>query len=173
MSIKDLSGCQKTEDRLRKRNEELLNRNRELEIIRDELIASRKSFYQSVQGSDIGISEQDLKAINTYGRWSYKFKEDMIKWAPEVKDIVGHKNTESCISIEKFRDRNDVYVPHKNVCYTSKSHRDNSNYDNLLLIRLSWRVCEILKYQCCERRDKIKSNKVFIQPFFLLQCFTG
>jgi PAS domain S-box-containing protein len=100
VTIKDISKLVESERSLKEKNQELMNRNRELELVSDEVVSSRNTFYQSIQNNQSNISKQDLQKVTVYGRWNYNFLEDFFTWTDEVKAIIGYDadSTDSTIA---------------------------------------------------------------------------
>ncbi|MDA3853473.1 MAG: PAS domain S-box protein [Bacteroidales bacterium] len=100
VTIKDISKLVESERSLKEKNQELMNRNRELELVSDEVVSSRNTFYQSIQNNQSNISKQDLQKVTVYGRWNYNFLEDYFTWTNEVKAIIGYDadSTDSTIA---------------------------------------------------------------------------
>lgn len=114
VTIKDISELVRSEQQLKEQNKELLNRNRELELVSEEVVSSRNTFYQSIHDNQFNISENDLKKVTVYGRWDYNFQENKFSWTDEVKDIVGYDADSINSTIETFienvhpEDRDDL-----------------------------------------------------------------
>lgn len=104
-SIKNISNCKNIENTLRERNKELVEKNEGLALMNQQLLASRKSFYQIAQGSDVNLDEQDLRSITTYGRWNFDLINDTLNWSPEIRDIVGGEDNEDSVPADTFRQR--------------------------------------------------------------------
>lgn len=116
VTIKDISELAQSEQRLKEKNKELINRNRELELVSEEVVTSRNTFYQSIHDSQSNISEKDLKKVTVYGRWDYNFQENRFSWTDEVTDIVGYETDSINSTIETFiehvhpEDRDELEV---------------------------------------------------------------
>ncbi len=102
VTIKDVTELVESERSLKEKNEELTTRNRELELISEEVVSSRNTFYQSLQDNQTNLSKNDLQSVTVFGRWSYDFKNDRFTWMDEVKQIVGFDNEKVESTIDNF-----------------------------------------------------------------------
>lgn len=114
VTIKDISKLVASERSLKEKNKELMNRNRELELVSEEVVSSRNTFYQSIHDSQSNISKTDLQKVTIYGRWDYDFLKDRFTWTDEVKGIVGYDADATNSTIDSFiknvhpEDRDDL-----------------------------------------------------------------
>jgi len=137
VTVKDISRIVESERSLKEKNQELTNRNRELELVSEEVVSSRNTFYQSIHDNNSNISEQDLKKVTVYGRWNYNFLQDCFTWTDEVKAIVGYEAGSANSTISTFikqvhpDDREELQISFFHALKTRKlfksEFRINSN----------------------------------------------
>jgi len=102
VTIKDISQLVASERSLKEKNEELMNRNRELELISEEMVSSRNTFYQSLHDNQAHLSQQDLQQVTIFGRWNYDVQNNHFTWMDEVNDIIGLEHGSPEASIDYF-----------------------------------------------------------------------
>lgn len=102
VTVRDVSEMMESERILKEKNEELISRNRDLQLMSNEVISSRQSFYQAIQEKHSDLSDKELVNVIVYGRWTYDFSTSQFIWSDEVKEILGYNAAENKTSLSHF-----------------------------------------------------------------------
>ena len=102
VTVRDVSELVESERNLKEKNEELISRNRELQLMSNEVISSRQSFYQTIQEKHSDLSDKEIANVIVYGRWTYDFSSGLFVWSDELKDILGYKSLDSKTDLSHF-----------------------------------------------------------------------
>ncbi len=131
VTIRDVSDLEESERDLKERNEELISRNHDLQLMSNEVVSSRQSFYQAIQEKHSSLSEKDLNNVIVYGRWSYDFTKKAFSWSDEVKEIIDYDTNESIMSLSDFLKQvhSDDIEEMQNILFSPKKANRLFNFE--------------------------------------------